>query len=131
MISVPSSSSYKTRRIRIVEPHDYGIRRGAEALLGFQIGGESQSGALHGWRHFDVDQIRHLDSCLAISATARTKQSVMNGVRRFWDSFAIASNLPRSINWPKQIYTSASCCRKNPDGWSRRNTKSAPAWDSI
>ena len=41
MISVPSSSSYKTRRIRIVEPHDYGIRRGAEALLGFQIGGES------------------------------------------------------------------------------------------
>ena len=50
---------YKTGR-RIVEPHDYGIRSGAESLLGFQIGGESQSGAPHGWRHFDVDQIRHL-----------------------------------------------------------------------
>ena len=34
---------YKTGRTRIVEPHDYGIRRGAEALLGFQIGGESVS----------------------------------------------------------------------------------------
>ena len=51
---------YKTGRTRIVEPHDYGIRRGAEALLGFQIGAESQSGAPDGWRRFDVDQIRHL-----------------------------------------------------------------------
>ena len=30
-----------------------------------------------------------------------------------------------------QIYASASCWRKGPDGWSRRNTKNAPAWDSI
>ena len=51
---------YKTGRTRVVEPHDYGIRRGAEALLGFQISGESQSGAPHGWRHSDVDEIRHL-----------------------------------------------------------------------
>jgi len=65
------------------------------------------------------------------STSARTKQSVTNGVRRVWDSFAIASNLPRSIDWPKQIYTSASRCRKSLDGWSRRNTKSTPAWDSI
>jgi len=50
----------KTGRTRIVEPHDYGIRRDVERLLGFQIGGDSQSGASHGWKEFDVDQIRHL-----------------------------------------------------------------------
>ena len=49
-----------TGRTRIVEPHDYEVRRGAVAILGFQIGGESQSGAPQGWRNFDVDQIRHL-----------------------------------------------------------------------
>lgn len=51
---------YKAGRTRIVEPHDYGIRRDVERLLGFQIGGESQSGASHGWKEFDVDQIRYL-----------------------------------------------------------------------
>lgn len=52
--------TYKAGRIRIVEPHDYGIRHGIECLLGFQIGGDSQSGASHGWKQFDVDQIRQL-----------------------------------------------------------------------
>jgi len=51
---------YKSGRTRIVEPHDYGIRRDVERLLGFQIAGESQSGASHGWKEFDVDQIRYL-----------------------------------------------------------------------
>src|SRR5882762_4055360 len=41
--------TYKAGRTRIVEPHDYGIRHGVECLLGFQIGGESQSGAPQGW----------------------------------------------------------------------------------
>ena len=36
---------YKAGRTRTVEPHDYGIRRGVERLLGFQISGESRSGA--------------------------------------------------------------------------------------
>jgi hypothetical protein len=33
----------------IVEPHDCGIRRDAECLLGVQLGGDSHSGASHGW----------------------------------------------------------------------------------
>jgi hypothetical protein len=52
--------AYKAGGPRIVEPHDYGIRHGVESLLGFQIGGESQSGTRHGWKQFDVDQISHL-----------------------------------------------------------------------
>ena len=51
---------YKNGRTRIVEPHDYGIRRGIESLLGFQISGESQSGAVHGWKQFEVEQMHHL-----------------------------------------------------------------------
>ena len=51
---------YKVGRTRIVEPHDYGVRRGVECLLGYQISGESQSGAPHGWKQFDLDQIRQL-----------------------------------------------------------------------
>jgi hypothetical protein len=51
---------YKVGRTRIAEPHDYGIRHGVECLLGFQIGGESHSGAPHGWKQFDVDQMRQL-----------------------------------------------------------------------
>jgi hypothetical protein len=51
---------YKSGRTRIVEPHDYGIRHGVERLLGFQIGGESRSGASSGWKEFDVGQITNL-----------------------------------------------------------------------
>ena len=51
---------YKVGPVRTVEPHDYGLRRGAERLLGFQIRGESQSGGSRGWREFDVEQIHQL-----------------------------------------------------------------------
>jgi len=51
---------YKAGRTRTVEPHDYGSRRGVERLLGFQISGESRSGASHGWREFDADRIFQL-----------------------------------------------------------------------
>jgi hypothetical protein len=51
---------YKTGRPRTVEPHDYGVRRGVECLLGFQVGGESQSAAPHGWKQFNIDDIHQL-----------------------------------------------------------------------
>ena len=51
---------YRIGTIRIVEPHDYGVRRGVERLLGFQISGESRSGAPHGWKEFDVEEIHQL-----------------------------------------------------------------------
>ena len=52
--------AYKGGRTRVVEPHDYGIRGGIERLLGFQVSGQSASGASHGWKRFDVNQIRQL-----------------------------------------------------------------------
>jgi predicted DNA-binding transcriptional regulator YafY len=51
---------YNTGGSRIVEPHDYGIQRGVESLLGFQLGGESRSGMASGWKHFKVARIRQL-----------------------------------------------------------------------
>jgi hypothetical protein len=51
---------YKTGCTRIVERHDYGSRCEVDRLLTFQIGGDSQSGASHGRKEFDIDQIRHL-----------------------------------------------------------------------
>ena len=51
---------YRIGPFRIVEPHDYGVRRGVERLLGFQISGASGSGAPHGWKEFDVEEIQQL-----------------------------------------------------------------------
>jgi predicted DNA-binding transcriptional regulator YafY len=51
---------YRAGRTRIVEPHDYGLLGEAELLLAFQLSGESRSGAVQGWKHFDVAQIRQL-----------------------------------------------------------------------
>ena len=51
---------YKTGRTRIVEPHDYGIRHGVERLLGFQVSGESRSGAPHGWKEYDIEGMHQL-----------------------------------------------------------------------
>lgn len=51
---------YRLGKPRIVEPHDYGIRKGVECLLGFQVSGESRSGAPHGWKQFEVGEIHRL-----------------------------------------------------------------------
>lgn len=44
------------RHRRIVEPHDYGVRRGVPKLLVYQIRGES-NGPVPGWRELDVPKI--------------------------------------------------------------------------
>ena len=50
---------YKTAR-RIVEPHDYGIRGGEETLLGYQLSGRKDSGAVRGWREFKLMKLGQL-----------------------------------------------------------------------
>jgi len=42
---------------RIVEPHDYGIQKGIERLLCWQIGGQS-GGRIPGWRLIDVGDMQ-------------------------------------------------------------------------
>lgn len=47
-------------RLRIVEPHDYGIHNGVVKLLGFQVGGSS-SGKLPNWRWAEAELISDLE----------------------------------------------------------------------
>ena len=35
--------TYKSSGVRIAEPHDYGIQKGIERLLAFQLSGESRT----------------------------------------------------------------------------------------
>src|SRR5262245_28893828 len=49
---------YKTPGARVAEPHDYGVKKGVYRLLTYQIGGASHSGAPHGWKELDVEDIR-------------------------------------------------------------------------
>ena len=51
---------YKTGRLRVAEPHDYGIRRGSERLLVFQIVGDSRSGTPRSWKELEVAGLRQL-----------------------------------------------------------------------
>ena len=44
-------------KLRIVEPHDYGMQSGKARLLSYQIGGQSGSGRLPNWRMFDVNKM--------------------------------------------------------------------------
>jgi len=51
---------YKHPSDRIVEPHDYGVIASTARLLGYQITGQSSSGASHGWKMFDVGAMKNL-----------------------------------------------------------------------
>jgi predicted DNA-binding transcriptional regulator YafY len=48
-------------KIRIVEPHDYGIQKGSVYLFAYQIAGESGSSRLPDWRKFAVPRISKLE----------------------------------------------------------------------
>jgi WYL domain len=74
--------AYKGGRPRVVEPHDYGIRGGSERLLGFQLSGQSASGASHGWKQFDVDEIRQLQILERRFAGSRSDSAQRH---RTWD----------------------------------------------
>jgi hypothetical protein len=74
---------YKGGRTRVVEPHDYGIRRGVESLLGFQLHGESHSGSAHGWKQFDAGQISELRVLTRRFAGTRADSAQHHGT---WDA---------------------------------------------
>jgi hypothetical protein len=44
-------------KLRIVEPHDYGMQNGSARHLSYQIGGQSGSGRLPDWRMFEVNKM--------------------------------------------------------------------------
>jgi hypothetical protein len=49
---------YKTAGRRLAEPDDYGMKKGVEWLLAYQLTGASRSKVPHGWRHIEVAHVR-------------------------------------------------------------------------
>jgi histidyl-tRNA synthetase len=59
---------------RIAEPHDYGIQKGRERLLAYQIRGAS-TGKLPGWRWIDIAGISNLEILTEKFAGSRSDES--------------------------------------------------------
>jgi len=53
--------------LRVMEPHDYGLKNGAVMLLGYQVrGGSASPGGAKGWRLLKVEKI---DACMVWETT--------------------------------------------------------------
>lgn len=71
---------------RIAEPHDYGSQNGKPRLLTYQIGGQSNSGALPAWRLVDVSGMAQLEILDRMFAGNRPTPS---GKRHKWDQLFV------------------------------------------
>jgi hypothetical protein len=77
---------------RIVEPHDYGIQKGIQRLLSWQVSGQS-SGRLPGWRWFDVGNMLDVEM---VDRTFAGNREVSNTHHR-WDEVFIRVAPPSDI----------------------------------
>jgi len=75
---------YKNR-VRIVEPHDYGIHNGSVKLLSYQVGGTS-SGPLPNWRWMEVSAMSDIQLLDQTFPGGRPKPS---GEHHLWDELFI------------------------------------------
>jgi hypothetical protein len=75
---------YKNK-VRIVEPHDYGIQKGIARLLSWQIGGQS-NGRIPGWRWFDVAEMH---DCEMLDKHFPGNRDVPSGKHHQWEEIFI------------------------------------------
>lgn len=73
------------RKIRIVEPHDYGILNGSVQLLGYQLAGQS-SRPLPNWLLMKTDEITDLE---LLDQTFKGGRPTASGKHRKWDKLFI------------------------------------------
>ena len=69
-------------KLRISEPHDYGVQRGSIRLLSYQVAGESNSGSLPAWRWIDVPGISDLE---VLDKKFAGNRPVPSGQHHAWD----------------------------------------------
>src|ERR1700722_7439303 len=67
---------------RVAEPHDYGLRGGVAQLLAFQVGGESRTGKLPGWRWIVVSEMSRLE---VLDQTFAGGRDAPTGAHSRWD----------------------------------------------
>jgi hypothetical protein len=79
-------------RVRIAEPHDYGIRNGVAQLLAFQLAGDSASGRLPGWRWLRLTDLTRIELTEQTFAGNRPAPS---GRHSRWDELFVRVATPR------------------------------------
>jgi hypothetical protein len=72
-------------RLRIVEPHDYGVQNGTVKLLAYQVGGHS-SQPLPNWRWMEADLISDIH---LLSETFPGGRPTPSGKHHQWDEVFI------------------------------------------
>jgi hypothetical protein len=75
---------YKNRE-RIIEPHDYGIRKGVATLLGYRVAGSS-SHKLPNWRWMEAERISAIQ---ILNRTFPGGRSTPTGKHHKWDKLFI------------------------------------------
>jgi len=75
--------TYKTGRRRVVEPHDYGVKKGVDTLLAYQISGDSRSRTPHGWKNLNVGEMREMHVLERRFAGSRSDAQQHHGT---WDA---------------------------------------------
>jgi hypothetical protein len=83
---------------RTAEPHDYGILKGVEQVLVYQIGGESKSKRLPDWRFIKVPKIKQLKVLEESFPGGRT---VPSGKHKKWDRLFIRVSSPTASDMAK------------------------------
>lgn len=71
---------YKNKR-RIIEPHDYGVRKGSVKLLSYQVGGAS-NGPIPNWRWMELDLMSDI---LLLDRKFRGGRPTPSGKHHQWD----------------------------------------------
>jgi hypothetical protein len=71
--------------LRLVEPHDYGVLKGLERLLVYQLGGPARPSnrTVVGWRLFDVSKI---EDCGVLEKNFRGRRSHPQQRHQRWDT---------------------------------------------
>lgn len=71
-------------RVRIVEPHDYGVLKARARVLVYQLRASGQAGpkGATGWRLLDVDKI---DDCVVLDDTFPGSRGLEHRQHQSWD----------------------------------------------
>ncbi len=77
-------------KLRIIEPHDYGVHKGLIKLFGYQVGGMS-SEPLPNWRWAVVNSISDLH---VLNCTFPGRRSTRSGKHQRWDQLFIRVKPP-------------------------------------
>ena len=77
-------------KLRVIEPHDYGVHKGIVKLLSYQLAGASR-GPLPNWRWMEVDGISEID---LLNRTFLGGRPNAAGKHHTWDELSLRVEPP-------------------------------------